>query len=223
MRLILSSIFFFIFFIICVGVKSNEFEIRYNVKTSGVVIGKLKWNLKIKGDKYISEINLESSGIFSALYNFHGEYHANGILKDNIFETQEYKQKWKTKQKSRTIEISFDNYIKKLSQDPVEKERSRIDLYELFKYFDPTSSFLSILNGAKSVNTIDGRRIYTMKKSELDNFEKIVLEIENYKNIWADHKRNDLEKIEFEKQKNNFLPESIIIYFKKRVFKLKKI
>ena len=37
---------------------------------------------------------------FSALYNFHGEYHANGILKDNIFETQEYKQKWKTKQKS---------------------------------------------------------------------------------------------------------------------------
>lgn len=223
MRLILSSIFFFIFFIISVGVKSNEFEIRYNVKTSGVVIGKLKWNLKIKGDKYISEINLESSGIFSALYNFHGEYHANGILKDNIFETQEYKQKWKTKQKSRTIEISFDNYIKKLSQDPVEKEKSRIDLYELFKYFDPTSSFLSILNGAKSVNTIDGRRIYTMKKSELDNFEKIVLEIENYKNIWADHKRNDLEKIEFEKQKNNFLPESIIIYFKKRVFKLKKI
>ena len=71
------------------------------------------------------------------------------------------------------------------------------------------------MNGAKSVNTIDGRRIYTMKKSELDNFEKIVLEIENYKNIWADHKRNDLEKIEFEKQKNNFLPESIIIYFKK--------
>ena len=164
MRLILSSIFFFIFFIISVGVKSNEFEIRYNVKTSGVVIGKLKWNLKIKGDKYISEINLESSGIFSALYNFHGEYHANGILKDNIFETQEYKQKWKTKQKSRTIEISFDNYIKKLSQAPVEKEKSRIDLYELFKYFDPTSSFLSILNGAKSVNTIDGRRIYTMKK-----------------------------------------------------------
>jgi len=223
MRLILSSIFFLIFFVINVSVKSNEFEVKYNVKTSGIIIGNLKWNLKIKEGKYISEINLKSSGIFSALHNFHGEYHANGILKDNIFEVQEYKQKWKTRQKSRTIEMSFDNYLKKLSQEPVEKEKSRVDLYDLFKYFDPTSSFLSILNGAKSVNTIDGRRIYTMKKSGFDNHEKVVLEIENYKNIWADHKRNDLEKIEFKKQKNNFLPENIIIYFKKRVFKLKKI
>ena len=69
-----------------------------------------------------------------------------------------------------------------------------------------------------------GRRIYSMKKnSKEDNLNKVSIEIKEYKNIWADHDRNDLKKIEFFLEDNNFLPLSINIFYKKRVFKLKRI
>jgi len=48
-----------------------------------------------------------------------------------------------------------------------------------------------------------------------------LLNINNYKNIWADHQRNDLKKIEFIVG-DDFLPQKILIYFKERVFKLEK-
>ena len=78
------------------------------------------------------------------------------------------------------------------------------------------------MSGDDQVKTIDGRRIYTMKRVGLDNKKNITLEIKNYKNIWADHKRNDLRKIEFILEGESFLPININIYFKNRVFKLKK-
>ena len=80
-----------------------------------------------------------------------------------------------------------------------------------------------ILNGFDNVKTIDGRRIYIMKKNTLLGDNKITIEIRDYKNIWADHNRNDLKKIEFFINKDVFLPEKINIYFKERVFKLQKI
>ena len=113
--------------------------------------------------------------------------------------------------------------MNKLSQTPKEKELSRIDLDKLFEYFDPITSFLNILNGFDNVKTIDGRRIYIMKKNTLLGDNKITIEIRDYKNIWADHNRNDLKKIEFLINKDVFLPEKINIYFKERVFKLQKI
>ena len=61
-----------------------------------------------------------------------------------------------------------------------------------------------------------------MKKVGIDNKENITIEINNYKNIWADHKRNDLKKIEFVLESRGFLPKNINIYFKNRVFKLKQ-
>ena len=69
--------------------------------------------------------------------------------------------------------------------------------------------------------TIDGRRIYILKKNEGED-GNIILKIEDYVNIWADHKRNDLKKIEF-LVKDDFLPYEILIHFKKRVFKLERI
>ena len=39
----------------------------------------------------------------------------------------------------------FDDYLIDLFQDPTEKEFSRINLEELYLYFDPITSFLNIL------------------------------------------------------------------------------
>ena len=91
----------------------------------------------------------------------------------------------------------------------------------MYLYFDPITSFINILNGRDEAKTVDGRRVYTLKKIEGEG-ESIVLKIKNYKNIWADHKKNDLKKIEFFIG-DDLLPNKIFIYFKERVFKLEKI
>ncbi|MDC0045259.1 DUF3108 domain-containing protein [Pelagibacteraceae bacterium] len=216
----LITIYAFLFFNTSLA---SDFKVNYNVSTSGVKIGEFNWFLNLNENNYTTKINLKNSGLFSALYKFKGGYTSVGIIEDQMFKSKKYKQNWQTKKQAKIVEMSFDDSVNKLSQTPKEKELSRIDLDKLFEYFDPITSFLNILNGFDNVKTIDGRRIYIMKKNTLLADNKITIEIRDYKNIWADHNRNDLKKIEFFINKDVFLPEKINIYFKERVFKLQKI
>ena len=50
-----------------------------------------------------------------------------------------------------------------------------------------------------------------------------VVQISDYFNLWADHKRSNFEKIIFEKINDSLLPIKINIYFDGRVFKLEQI
>ena len=135
---------------------------------------------------------------------------------------KEYKQYWETKKKTKIVKMTFNEYVTNLFQKPEEKEFARVDLNELYEYFDPLTSFLNILFGNNNVKTIDGRRIYIMMKDSDNKSDTVTIKIKDYKNIWADHKRNDLKKIDFILQEG-FLPKKINIYFKDSVFKLKKI
>ena len=200
---------------------ANSFNTEYKVSTAGIKIGYFNWSLIINDNAYQTEINLKSSGVFSPLYKFDGSYLSVGIIENKIFKTQEYKQYWTTKKKTKIVKMLFDNYLIKLTQEPTEKEMARINPEELYLYFDPITSFINILNGGNEAKTVDGRRVYTLKRNE-DRDGKILLKIEDYRNIWADHKRNDLKKIEFF-IKDDLLPYKILIYFKGRVFKLEKI
>ena len=201
---------------------ANSFDVKYDVIASGIKIGEFNWFLSVDNGNYITEINLKNSGLFSSLYKFNGKYTSTGVIENEMFKADEYKQYWKTKKKVKIVEISFDNFVANLKQIPEEKELPRVEIDKLFLYFDPITSFLNILNGFDDVKTIDGRRIYIMKKNKLSSENKITLEIKDYINIWADHKRNDLKKIDFFINDEIYLPEQIEIYFKKRVFKLKK-
>ncbi len=214
---------FLVFFIIFVINTSyaNNFSAEYKVSTTGIKIGNFSWSLSINDNIYQTEINLKNSGIFSPLYKFEGSYLSTGVIENNIFKTKNYKQFWKTKKKTKIVIMSFDDYLIELKQEPIEEEIARVNLKNLFLYFDPITSFINILNGEDEVKTIDGRRIYRLKKNQ-DEEESIVLKIEDYTNIWADHKRNDLKKIEFFIE-DEFLPYEILIHFKERVFKLERI
>ena len=214
---------FLVFFIIFVINTSyaNNFSAEYKVSTTGIKIGNFSWSLNINDNIYQTEINLKNSGIFSPLYKFEGSYLSTGVIENNIFKTQNYKQFWKTNKKTKIVKMSFDDYLIELKQEPIEEEIARVNLENLYLYFDPITSFINILNGENEAKTIDGRRIYRLKKNE-DGDGNIVLKIEDYINIWADHKRNDLKKIEFFIE-NDFLPYEILIHFKERVFKLEKI
>ena len=201
---------------------ASDFEVNYNVSTSGIKIGEFKWFLNLNEHNYKTKIKLKNSGLFSTLYKFKGGYTSVGIIENQMFKSKKYVQNWQTKKQTKIVEMSFDGSITNLNQNPKEKELSRINLDILFEYFDPITSFLNILNGFDNVKTIDGRRIYIMRKEDLLENNKISLEIKDYNNIWADHKRNDLKKIVFFINNDIYLPERIDIHFKERVFKLKK-
>ena len=214
---------FIVFFVIFVVNTSfaNSFSVEYKVSTTGIKIGNFSWSLNINDNIYQTEINLKNSGIFSPLYKFEGSYLSTGIIENKIFKTQNYKQFWKTNKKTKIVKMLFDDYLIELKQEPLEEEIARVNLDDLYLYFDPITSFINILNGENEAKTIDGRRIYILKKNEGEN-KNIILEIEDYVNIWADHKRNDLKKIEFFIE-DDLLPYEILIHFKERVFKLERI
>jgi len=221
MRLYLNKLLFFLALFVFNTSYANNFSAEYKVSTTGIKIGNFIWSLNVDDNVYQTEINLKHSGIFSPLYKFEGSYISAGVVENNIFKTQSYKQFWKTKKKTKIVKMSFDDYLIELKQQPVEEEIARVNLEDLYLYFDPITSFINILNGEDEAKTIDGRRIYRLKKNEGKD-GKMVLQIEDYVNIWADHKRNDLKKIEFFIE-DDLLPYKILIHFKERVFKLERI
>jgi len=213
---------FFLVFLINTNIKANNHKAKYKVEVGGVNIGELIWEINIDSSEYLTKINLINKGIFSGLYKFKGNYSSSGSIKSNYLESSSYSQDWQTRKKNKKIEIFFSNgKIKKLSQDPIEKEYSRIGLKSIEGYNDPICSLINILLGKKGSRTIDGRRVYKMQIEKI-NGNNLKIKIENYKNIWADHKKNSLESIEIVKNEN-LLPSIIKIKFKGLVFKLSKI
>ncbi len=221
LKLVLIKVLLIIFLVSSAS-QANEIVSEYTVSTSGIKIGKFNWFLNINNDHYETKIYLKNSGFFSPLYKFKGEYISKGYVLDKFYKTKYYKQSWETNKKTKIVEMKFNEQSISLIQEPKEKEHARININSFFHYCDPIVSFINILNKNDFVKTIDGRRVYIMRKKLTNNSKKIVLEIHGYQNIWADHKRNDLEKIELILDDNSFLPRRVSIFFKDRIFKLEK-
>ena len=209
---------------------AEDFKEAYVVEIGKIDIGKLFWDVNISNDNYKILIRLKSKGLLSKLYKFEGSYETNGSVVKGSLMPLKYKQFWLTKNKRREVEITFNNRsIIGLEIFPHEKERARVEYAEIENHFDPLSSFLNILIGKKKSKTIDGRRIYSMVVKKQDGYEnretKKIL-IEDYMNIWADHKRNDLEYIEIKQEYSEgtfSMPEVIKIKFKGLLYKLRRI
>ena len=183
---------------------AEDFNEAYIVEIGKINIGKLFWDVNISNDNYKILIRLKSKGLLSKLYKFEGSYETNGGVVKGSLMPLKYKQFWLTKNKRREVEITFNNRsIIGLAIFPHEKEHARVEYAEIENHFDPLSSFLNILIGKEKSKTIDGRRVYSMVVKKQDGYEtgetKKIL-IEDYVNIWADHKRNDLEYVEIKQE-----------------------
>ena len=209
---------------------AEDFKESYVIEIGKIDIGKLFWDVNISNDNYKILIRLKSKGLLSKLYKFEGSYETDGSVVMGSLMPLKYKQFWLTKNKRREVEITFNNRsIIGLEIFPHEKERARVGYAEIENHFDPLSSFLNILTGKEKSKTIDGRRIYSMVVEKQNGYEtgetKKIL-IEDYVNIWADHKRNDLEYVEIkqEHREGSFsMPEVIKIKFKGLLYKLRRI
>ena len=219
MKLLFSFIFIFISF---VSLEAKEVEKNYTVKTKGITIGNLIWEVKLDQDTYTTSINLNSKGPLSLVYNFKDYYETNGIIQNDILIPNTYIQEWKTKNKQRNINLVFKkNKIVDLNIQPEEKEVERINFLELEGYSDPLTSFLNIFLNNLDSKTIDGRRVYLLSPYKNNDYTKVL--IKNYINIWADHNKNDLEYLEIFQNSEEELPYKINIKFKGSVFVVKKL
>ena len=213
--------FFLFIFFVSQPLMSAESAGKYLIKTKGLVIGDLEWKIITNQNIYKTSISLKHRSFLTIFYKFQGEYESNGKIIENNLVPEKYLQNWVTNSKKRKVEIFFkDEKIKKIILDPLEKEFARVEYKKLYKYKDPLTSFTNILLNGKPNNTIDGRRIYLLFPTKTNSGEKIL--VKEYKNIWADHKRNDLEYLEIFKDKKSILPKKINIKFKGYVFSLIK-
>ena len=186
-------------FILAKDIKINLVE-NYDIEFGKIDIGKLYFQYLDSPKEYKISINIQDKGFFSGLYKFRGEYDVIGEKRNDLFYPLNYNQNWKTKKKNSIVNIVFKNgVLRSLKVLPEEKELARINYIGLENHLDPISSFFSILKGAQKVDTVDGRRVYSMNVVDSKIVEKNIhkkIEIQNYVNIWADHKRKDLRYIE---------------------------
>ena len=85
MKLFLNNFFFLICFISLPSLSENYFNF-YNIKVSGISIGKLEWKLTIEDGKYQNKLDLYRKGFLSAVYKFDGKYYSEGIIEKKILE-----------------------------------------------------------------------------------------------------------------------------------------
>ena len=200
---------------------AESFYKKFSIKVSGLKIGELVWELEIDNDNYLIDISLKSKGFLSAIYTFKGNYFSKGMIEDSKLKPYSYNHVWKTNKAEKTMNLSFENnMLSSLNQTPKEKEKLRLDIYKIKQTKDPLSSFLQIIMGETSSLVVDGRRTYTMNAKFNKKENKTIINISNYSNLWADHKRSKFEQITFEKKDGVLLPIKININFDRRVFKL---
>tara|TARA_B100000579_G_C22842248_1_gene862240 strand:+ start:3047 stop:3718 length:672 start_codon:yes stop_codon:yes gene_type:complete len=222
MRLLLNS------FVICFcffssSIYGEKIYNKYSVSVSGIKIGELIWVVEISDTNYINEVTLKSRGLLSSIYHFKGEYYSEGEVEKNVLKPIKYKHFWKTKKITKNMELLFENGTPTLlTQEPTEKEYLRVNIFDIKNYKDPLTSFLQIILGEESSMVVDGRRIYTMNAIKDDKTSNVIVNILNYSNLWADHKRTKFEKLSFEKKDGDMFPYKMNIYFDERVFKLDK-
>ena len=210
---------------------AKELEAFYNVGIGAINIGSLKWIINLEDNNYETSVFLKNKGVVSSIYKFSGEYFSEGSVFNGEFVPSKYKQFWKTKKKTREVEIIFEKaMVSNLILNPKEKEMPRIDYLKVSGLIDPLSSFLNILtNKSNDFKTIDGRRLYKMSSDFIsigENIISIKIFITNYLNIWADHKRKDLKYIVITQdlsKEGNIFPTNIKIKNKGLVFRLTKI
>ena len=115
---------------------AKNLEAFYRVEIGAIDIGSLKWIIDIEDDSYKTSMFLKNKGLISGLYSFRGEYLSEGKIVKGEFIPSLYKQLWKTKKKTRKVEILFDNTtISNLFLSPKEKEFSRVDYLKGVKPF----------------------------------------------------------------------------------------
>ena len=221
MKLFLNNLVFL--FLFAWPVFGEEIKKNYVVKVGGIKIGELSWEIKIRNDVYSNRLSLQSKGLLSAIYRFKGEYFSEGLISERGLITKKYKHFWQTKKTIKNMELIFnEGKLISLKQEPAEEEEMRLNVFDVQYTNDPLTSFQKIILGEKRALVVDGRRLYTMIARHDENNNQTTIEIVDYNNLWADHKRNKFEKIIFEKKINDMLPYKMFIYFNGRVFRLEQ-
>ena len=175
------------------------------------MLGNINWEFSVHPQNYKFSIKLQSSGLSSKLYPFYGIYSSSGIKTvEGSFRPEEYYHFWKAKKKEKLIKIMFsDNGVESLIISPKPDIKPFIDFHKLNNSTDPITAALDlIINDDEKIakNIFDGRRVYDLslasegygkikQKNKIFSVKYYELTIMNYKNVWKNHNKKDLKKV----------------------------
>ena len=220
------------------GLKAKTIIATYKISWNKIILGNILWEFNIQPTNYEFLIELENSSIASKLYPFYGKHSSSGQIIKGKFTPKKYENIWKTRKKEKLIEINFTkNKIGGLKIIPKQDISPFINFYKLRQPIDPVSAALDlIINNDKRIikNVFDGRRVYELsvtkkklKKTKHNigilNQKHYELNITNYKNVWKDHNKTDLKKVEIvtgEIRGGLILPLNFKIRNKRLIFKI---
>ena len=140
MRLILSSVFFF-FLITCLSASGQKIYATYDIRVSGIKIGKLNWIAQLNNDSFSNEMILNSEGLLSGLYSFEGQYLSEGEI--NNQELTKSKEELGAKV----------NYLEKREQELKNQlEQKQIELSEKSELIDKATAKIENLLGSIDID-----------------------------------------------------------------------
>ena len=106
MKLILNSFLIF-FLLICSPVFGESFYKTYNIKSSGIKIGTLDWEVSINNKHYKNNLKLKSEGFLSIFYNFQGQYSSVGSVENKKLKPKTYTHIWNTNKVTKKMSLVF--------------------------------------------------------------------------------------------------------------------
>ena len=193
------------------GLNAKTILATYDISWNSIVLGNIYWEFSVFEKSYNFSIKLESSGFSSKLYPFNGTYSSSGIkTAGGSFIPEKYYHFWRGKKKEKLIKIIFsDNKIKNLTSVPEQSDEPFVDFYKLDNPTDPITAAMDlIINDDEKIakNIFDGRRVYDLslasegygkikQKNKIFSVKYYELTIMNYKNVWKNHNKKDLKKV----------------------------
>ena len=205
------SILFVFLFSFQKNLSAKTVVATYDISWNNIVLGNINWEFSVRPQSYKFSIKLQSSGLSSKLYPFYGIYSSSGIKTvGGSFKPEKYYHFWKAKKKEKLIKIMFsDNGVESLTINPRPDIKPFIDFHKLNNSTDPITAALDlIINDDEKIakNIFDGRRVYDLslasegygkikQKNKIFSVKYYELTIMNYKNVWKNHNKKDLKKV----------------------------
>lgn len=161
----------------CPAHAQAQFDARYTLSMSGIVIGKLTWRTQLGATEYTTSANGGVSGFLSLFVNGEGNVTVKGQMKDGRPRPVSYVSAVVREDEKVNVQIAFDGSrvtSLKVEEPPPESDRVPIEPAHKIGVIDPLSAFLipgssddpmARTGCERTLSMFDGRRRYDLTLS----------------------------------------------------------
>lgn len=172
-------LFLIIFFFILIINNSYAFEVKHEFKVyiGGFSATKTSYTYRIDDEKFFSDANVKTKGMFNTIYPYEAKYNSYGKRSKDDLVTLSYKYDAKSRFNHRTKELVYDNNgnplyrlsskngeVKKIDLSKVKKVENSVDLQTVFAQL--LLQIKEVKFCTSETKVFDGKKSYVVKFSD---------------------------------------------------------